>query len=1156
MPTDQRGVTRPQGSACDIGAYEALAPAALAYYRFENGTAGAAATAAGSILDSTGTTANNGSPSGSPTYSSNVPVTTVPLTGGANTVSLQFMGNQIVTFGSQFPLNTLTNATLEFWFNPANTSQQDIFWTRTDSTDANRFNMEYGSSGNLCFDYRSPSGVLHSLVSPCFPVAAGVWTHVAFVKTGNVWTAYKNGILQSTVTDASPDLPNNTGWTLSGRTSPFIPFNGLIDEIRITDSALAPPQFLNAGTVLQPTIGLNPTSLNFTATQSGSNPANQTVSISNTGTGTLSWTATKTSGGSWLSFTPASGTAPSTLTVSVNISGLTAGTYDGSIEVAATGATNTPQNIPVTLTVSAGSPSISLNTTSLTFAAPSGGPQPGPQTISISNIGGGTLSWTATANTSNGGIWLNISPPSGTAPSALTVSVDTSGLSGGTYNGSIQIAASGATNTPQSIAVTVNVSVAPLTTGLMGHWAMDEPSGSTTAADSSGSGNTATCSGSSCPTFGVSGRIAMAATFDGSNDYLTVNNTVPNSFTIAAWIKTTSVGSNWAGGQGYGGSGIIYSDVPGGGIDMIPMALVGDRLAFHTGAAAGCTPGNFTLTSTVAVNTGQWVHVAVTRNMATGLKQLYINGVLNATASDGGDCPLTGNPKIIFGGNTVDGQFFNGQLDDVYFFDRVLAANEIQTLGAPSAPSTVCAPGIPAPISGSTGAQGVLDPTNTDPSRGLVWPSDAVAAFINMSSGEVYFSSSLASFVQTGDTAVLPGTSSPAFPDGKLNLTSLHLPAGKAVFFKTDSLGLPPPVMVLSCQDVILDSGSILGLGGVFYGSDFPHQLPGSFLGGHALNTAGNVAAGFGPRVGSVPAAGSLYPPVGGGGGAGGTLGGAGGSAVQGGMGGEAIVIAAAQRITVNGEILANGSDAEDAPAGTSGTQGGAGGSVRLAALLVEGTGTINTSAGDDSDGVVRSPNGPLEIQAFLQDLFNGTTTTVPVRGNAPVQPIPTNLPVISIDVVNLSGVSTNTGSLITPDAILPAPSTTQVDVEVTISTANVPDETALEIRAVGNDGSSRSTTALVAGGAATATLTLNAGTTYQIVVTPTTPIPLLRSPNFTVLASARERTGRSNFSVPLHNLAREREISRRRLVEQWMKAFGITDDLEERVATNAASSK
>jgi hypothetical protein len=107
-----------------------------------------------------------------------------------------------------------------------------------------------------------------------------------------------------------------------------------------------------AGVSTSPTIGVNPASMSFTATAGGANPASQSLSITNTGGGTLSWTASINT--TWLSISPASGTAPSTTTVSVNITGLAAGTYNGAITVTAAGATNTPVTVPVTLTVTSG----------------------------------------------------------------------------------------------------------------------------------------------------------------------------------------------------------------------------------------------------------------------------------------------------------------------------------------------------------------------------------------------------------------------------------------------------------------------------------------------------------------------------------------------------------------------------------------------------------------------------------------------------------------------------------------------------------------------------------------------------------------------------------------------------------------------------------
>jgi subtilase family serine protease len=105
---------------------------------------------------------------------------------------------------------------------------------------------------------------------------------------------------------------------------------------------------------------LTPTSMSFSATAGGPNPASQTGTLGNTGTASYSFTASTStqSGGNWLSVSPTSGSVPVngqvSLTVSVNISGLSAGTYNGTVTVTSTNAQGSPQTIAVTLSVSGG----------------------------------------------------------------------------------------------------------------------------------------------------------------------------------------------------------------------------------------------------------------------------------------------------------------------------------------------------------------------------------------------------------------------------------------------------------------------------------------------------------------------------------------------------------------------------------------------------------------------------------------------------------------------------------------------------------------------------------------------------------------------------------------------------------------------------------
>jgi uncharacterized protein (TIGR03437 family) len=109
------------------------------------------------------------------------------------------------------------------------------------------------------------------------------------------------------------------------------------------------------------TIAVTPASLEFTYTAGGTVPAAQPIQIANSGTGTaaLSWTASP-SDSSWLSVSAVSGTAPSALTVSVSPAALSAGTYNGSIQILAAGASNSPLSVPVTLTVAPAQPAVTV----------------------------------------------------------------------------------------------------------------------------------------------------------------------------------------------------------------------------------------------------------------------------------------------------------------------------------------------------------------------------------------------------------------------------------------------------------------------------------------------------------------------------------------------------------------------------------------------------------------------------------------------------------------------------------------------------------------------------------------------------------------------------------------------------------------------------
>jgi hypothetical protein len=107
-------------------------------------------------------------------------------------------------------------------------------------------------------------------------------------------------------------------------------------------------------------------------------------------------------------------------------------------------------------------PAIGLGTTppNLAFETLLNGTAPA-QTLAISNAGGGTLNWTATPSAS----WITLSAYAGTGSTNVAVTVNTVGLAPGSYSGTITVAATEASNTPQTAAVTLTV--LPFVSGLV-----------------------------------------------------------------------------------------------------------------------------------------------------------------------------------------------------------------------------------------------------------------------------------------------------------------------------------------------------------------------------------------------------------------------------------------------------------------------------------------------------------------------------------------------------------------------------------------------------------------------------------------------------------------------------------------------------------------
>jgi len=118
-----------------------------------------------------------------------------------------------------------------------------------------------------------------------------------------------------------------------------------------------------------------------------------------------------------------------------------------------------PDPIPTAPTVTFYPPAISTSTSALSNGCTEGN-NASSQSFEVWNSGGGDLSYSISDNAS----WLFCTPTSGASNGehdTITVNYSTSGLSAGTYTAVITISDTGASNSPQTINVTLTVNDLP-----------------------------------------------------------------------------------------------------------------------------------------------------------------------------------------------------------------------------------------------------------------------------------------------------------------------------------------------------------------------------------------------------------------------------------------------------------------------------------------------------------------------------------------------------------------------------------------------------------------------------------------------------------------------------------------------------------------------
>lgn len=220
-----------------------------------------------------------------------------------------------------------------------------------------------------------------------------------------------------------------------------------------------------------PALAVDPPTLTLTADIQQPGRITATLTIRNSGYRFLQWTATAAPG---MELTPTlaitAGLQGQPLTVTVDSTGYPVGTFTGAITITATptDTLNSPCTVPITLTVARFYPRLAVIPPYLSFLAGASEPRTLTGVVVPTNTGYHVLTWTAQVLTGmqisgTGTLGVQITPTlaltTGLQGTPLTVTLDTTGYTPGTFIGLISVAAipTDTLDSPQIVPVVLRV---------------------------------------------------------------------------------------------------------------------------------------------------------------------------------------------------------------------------------------------------------------------------------------------------------------------------------------------------------------------------------------------------------------------------------------------------------------------------------------------------------------------------------------------------------------------------------------------------------------------------------------------------------------------------------------------------------------------------
>jgi len=200
--------------------------------------------------------------------------------------------------------------------------------------------------------------------------------------------------------------------------------------------------------------------------------------------------------------------------------------------------------------------------------------------------------------------------------------------------------------------------------GLEGYWRFDK-----------GSGSTAFDTHHRVSRFNTPTEDGGAVSFDGSNDYISVGRDASHTFgdenfSWSVWFRHNESGRQTFMSQGEG-------DINAGNDNRIVLGVTDvGNLRFEIDDDSLLSKASVSK----SFNDGVWHHAVGVRDVASDELRLYVDGDLEASASDNTGSISTADGNLILGGFTGLSSRYKGELDDARVYKRSLSQNEINNI--------------------------------------------------------------------------------------------------------------------------------------------------------------------------------------------------------------------------------------------------------------------------------------------------------------------------------------------------------------------------------------------------------------------------------------------------------------------------------------------